>query len=74
MLEIFQWLTPQESANLDPEQRLNTEEEIADVLVYLLRLADVLDVDLNEAVWNKLASNETRYAVNESKGSHAKRR
>lgn len=46
LLEPFQWLTPEESAALDTTQREAVRQEIADVLIYLTRLADLLDIDL----------------------------
>ncbi|MFF1443356.1 hypothetical protein [Streptomyces sp. NPDC058295] len=52
LLEIFQWLTPQQSAQVmqDDERAVQVREEMVDVLAYLLRLADVLDVDLEAAL------------------------
>lgn len=60
----FQWLTPPESmsSSLTPEKLSAIELEIADVAIYLLRLADVLNVDIARAVHKKLAINETRFA------------
>ncbi len=46
LLEEFQWLTEEQSRSLDPERRERVRLEMADVLIYLLRLADKLDVDL----------------------------
>ncbi len=59
----FRWLTPEESAGdrLAPEHRRAIEFEMADVLIFLLRLADVLDVDLAAVVRAKLAANESRF-------------
>ncbi|MFI6310837.1 nucleotide pyrophosphohydrolase [Nocardia fusca] len=72
--ELFQWLTAEESATVvdDPARRLRVEEEIADVLIYLLRLADVLDVDLVASVKAKLRANEERYPVDASRGRAVK--
>ena len=63
LLACFQWLTPDESAHLmaDPSAAAAVESELADVLQYLIRLADVLGVDLAEAVRNKARINETRF-------------
>ncbi|MFC9437890.1 nucleotide pyrophosphohydrolase [Nocardia sp. NPDC057030] len=68
--ELFQWLTPEQSATIahDPARRTRVEEELADVLIYLLRLADVLDVDLVAAVEAKLKSNAERYPVATARG------
>jgi NTP pyrophosphatase (non-canonical NTP hydrolase) len=62
----FQWLTPAESARImhDPRAAANIESELADVLQYLIRLADVLDVDLAEAVRKKMRLNEKRFPLN----------
>jgi dCTP diphosphatase len=70
----FQWLTAEqsESHSLDDSQRLSIENEIADVLIYLVRLADTLDVDVDEAVGRKLQANKARYTVERSHGSSAK--
>lgn len=72
--ELFQWLTAEESATVvqDPAGRTRVEEEIADVFIYLLRLADVLDVDLVTAVEAKLRVNEERYPVDISRGRAVK--
>ena len=57
----FQWLTPEESSSLTPEQLEAVRLEIADVAIYLLRCADVLGVDVAAAVHDKLAINESRF-------------
>ncbi|WP_330182162.1 nucleotide pyrophosphohydrolase [Nocardia sp. NBC_01503] len=74
LAEIFQWLTPEQSqAVCDDEQgRVKVEHEIADVLMYLLRLAAVLDIDLAAAVQTKLRVNEGRYPVELARGRAAK--
>ena len=75
LLEIFQWLTPEQSAAVggDPARRRAVEDELADVLQYVVRMADVLGIDLAEAVWRKLRENEERYPAGEVKGSAEKR-
>jgi NTP pyrophosphatase (non-canonical NTP hydrolase) len=57
----FQWLTPEESRSLDAETLGRVRSELADVTAYLVRLADLLDVDLVEAANSKLDENERRY-------------
>jgi len=59
----FQWLTPDESmrSKMSPDKLKDVELEIADVAIYLIRLADVLGVDIPEVVRKKLAINETRF-------------
>jgi NTP pyrophosphatase (non-canonical NTP hydrolase) len=60
---LFQWLTPEECANwrADPTQEFNVQDELADVLLYLVRLADVLGVDLLAAGNAKVDRNEKRF-------------
>jgi len=72
LVEHFQWLTEAESAALAPEKKAQVAEELADVLAYLVRLADKLDVDLLAAVTAKLARNEERYPVERARGSARK--
>ena len=70
--EVFQWLTEAESSRLNARDRRLVEEEIADILIYVLRLADVLDVDLEHVVEAKLSLNERRYPVEASRGDRTK--
>lgn len=70
--EVFQWLTEPESSQLNALDRRHAEEEIADILIYTLRLADVLDIDLERVVEAKLSLNETRYPVETSRGRRTK--
>lgn len=72
--EIFQWLTEAQSceAGRDPETAQAVQDELADVLMYLLRLASVLGVDMNAAVAQKLRKNALRYPVAQSRGSRRK--
>lgn len=57
----FQWLTPEESINLSEAKRGQVASEMADVAIYLLRLSDVLSVDLNKAIEIKMQINENRF-------------
>lgn len=66
--EIFQWLTEQQSAALNSQQRQQASEELADVLLYLCRLADVLGIDLAQAAQEKLAINARKYPVDKALG------
>ena len=61
VVEHFQWLTPAESDALPAGQRAEVALELADVLLYLVMLADRLDVDLAEAAHRKIAINEARF-------------
>ncbi len=65
LLEVFQWLTPEESdrRNLGPANRQAVRDELADVFIYTLRLADLLDIDLEEVFWEKMKKNEQKYPV-----------
>lgn len=72
LLEIFQWLSETQSSDLDDDDRARAAEEIADIQIYLLRLADVLGVSMSAAVADKIADNERKYPVGESKGNATK--
>jgi NTP pyrophosphatase (non-canonical NTP hydrolase) len=72
LLEPFQWLTEQQSQALPPQQAEAVRKELADVLIYLVRLADKLDVDLLKAAHEKLAENAAKYPVAKSRGSSRK--
>jgi NTP pyrophosphatase (non-canonical NTP hydrolase) len=72
LLEPFQWLTEEQSRYLPPETRVAVEEELADVLLYLVRLADKLDVDLAAAARAKIARNGAKYPVEKARGSSRK--
>lgn len=63
LAEIFQWMTPEESqqASLDPERQARIADELADVLLYLLQVADHCEVDLARATAHKLARNAERF-------------
>ncbi len=70
LLEIFQWLTPEQSQDVMRDARTaeQVRHELADVLAYLLRLADVLDVDLLAASAEKIRLNEVKYPVELARG------
>jgi len=61
LLEIFQWLTPEQSMNLSDDQRRHLGEELSDVLLYLVQIADHGGVDLEAAVERKLAMNAIKH-------------
>ena len=61
IMEHFQWLTADQCASLDAAARREVGREIADVLLYLVRLADVLDIDLAAAAREKIALNALKY-------------
>lgn len=72
LLEPFQWLTDAQSASLPPDVLDDVRLELADVLLYLVRLADRLGVDLADAARRKIAINAVRYPVDASKGRSTK--
>jgi dCTP diphosphatase len=63
LVELFQWLTPEDSASLvdTVEGRAAIEDEIADITIYLLRIADVLDVDVAGSIRTKVERNRQRF-------------
>jgi dCTP diphosphatase len=68
IIEHFQWLTEAQSCNLSPEKQQAVSYELADVLNYLVRLADTLHIDLIAAAHAKISINETRYPADRVKG------
>jgi dCTP diphosphatase len=68
LLEPFQWLPDERSHALPPDVLEAVRMEMADVLLYLVRLADRLDVDLADAARRKMAINATRYPVDKARG------
>lgn len=70
--EHFQWLTPDQAANLEPLTLAAVSDEIADVQLYLIRLADVLGLDIATAVQHKTAKNEIKYPAAKVRGSAKK--
>jgi dCTP diphosphatase len=72
LVECFQWLTEEQSRSLDGEQLAAVIDEIADVQMYLILLADKLGVDVAAAITQKLKKNEEKYPVDKVKGSSKK--
>ena len=72
LVEQFQWDTPQESQQLTPEKREAVSHELADTFVYLLRIAEVLKIDLIEATNAKIELNAKKYPVEKARGSNAR--
>ena len=72
LLEHFQWLTEEASYNLMPEKKTQISHEMADILVYLVRMADQLDINLIKAIEDKMLINEQRYPAEKVKGSAKK--
>ncbi len=63
LVEIFQWLTPEQSQTLDEVRQGAAEEEVADILMYLLLLCHELNIDAKQAVLEKIAKNESRFPL-----------
>jgi dCTP diphosphatase len=72
LMEHFQWLTEAESLALKPEKKQAVAHEMADVLLYLVRMADRLDVDLFTAGTEKMKLNALKYPVETTRGSFKK--
>jgi dCTP diphosphatase len=72
LLERFQWLTEEQSRNLPSSELARVREEMADVLNYLVRLADKLDVDLLQAARDKIKSNAQKYPAERARGNARK--
>lgn len=72
LVEHFQWLTAEQAVALDEGVREEVALEMADVLLYLVRLADILDIDLAAATTRKLVINEQRYPIEQARGTAKK--
>ena len=68
LVEHFQWLSEEQSATLTPEKKAEVRLELADILIYLVRIADKLDIDLLDAARDKIAINEQRYPADQVRG------
>lgn len=68
LLEHFQWLTEAQSQHLSAEKKEAVALEMADILIYLLRLGERLDIDVLDAAYRKTAINERRYPADRVKG------
>ena len=72
LVAIFQWLTEEQSRNLPPEKLAAVDEEIADVLLFLVRLGDQLGIDPVAAAERKLVTNARKYPVEKARGTAKK--
>ncbi|MBU0469107.1 MAG: nucleotide pyrophosphohydrolase [Candidatus Omnitrophica bacterium] len=68
LMEIFQWLTEEQSFQLSKKQKTELEDEIADIAVYILNMCNVLNIDLSEAIAKKMIKNEKKYPAKLVKG------
>lgn len=72
LIEHFQWVDGSQSYILEEKTRQSVEEELADILIYLVRIADKLDVNLLKATERKIKINEKKYPVDKVRGSAKK--
>ena len=72
LLEHFQWLTEAQSQQLPPDALAEVRAEVADVLLYLIRISDKLGIDLIAAANAKIELNAAKYPVNKARGSSKK--
>ena len=72
IVEHFQWLTEEQSKTLTQDKLEQVETELADTFIYLIRLADKLNIDLLAAAQSKLEINENKYPVDKAKGNAKK--
>ncbi len=72
VVEHFQWMTEQESLNLNAETKEQVGHELSDTFVYLLRIAEVCGIDLIDAANKKIDINAKKYPVEKVRGSNAK--
>jgi NTP pyrophosphatase (non-canonical NTP hydrolase) len=72
LVEHFQWLTEKQSNELSSDKLQEVEQEIADIQIYLIRIADKLGIDVLDAVQKKIALNEAKYPADKVRGSSKK--
>jgi dCTP diphosphatase len=72
LLETFQWLSEEQSRRLSPEALAAADEEVADVLLYLIRLSDQLGIDPIAAANRKLLKNAEKYPADKARGTSRK--
>lgn len=72
LVEHFQWLTPEQSKNINGEKLKDISYEMADIFIYLLRMSEQLNIDLVNATRTKMAINEKRFPVDKSTGQNHK--
>jgi len=69
LVEHFQWLNQAQSRSVEPAKKEEIKDEIGDILIYLVNLADQLDIDPVQAAFDKIEKNRKKYPVNLSKGN-----
>ena len=73
LVEHFQWLTEEQSLNIDADKKDEVALELADILIYLVRTAERLDIDVIEAAWRKIEINEARFPIETVHGDAPRR-
>lgn len=68
LMELFQWLTQEQAAKPDEQLKERAGEELSDVILYSIRMADKLGIDLSAAIERKTKMNEAKYPVEKAKG------
>ncbi len=68
LVEIFQWLDFEQASNLTAEKKEHTKQELADIAVYLIRMCMDLDINLEEAILEKMKLNEKKYPLFDENG------
>ena len=69
LVEIFQWLEPEQALTLDEKKQEHLKEEVADIAVYLLRICMSYDINLEEAIISKMKKNEVKYPLIDKEGN-----
>lgn len=74
LMELFQWKTDEEAASMkdDAEKKEEIADELGDILHYLIRFADAMEIDLKDAFWNKFEKTKAKYPTHLSKGKTCK--
>ena len=72
LVEHFQWMQPKESDSLSSDKKVKVGEELADIFIYTLRLADRLEIDLQQAAQDKLTKNRKKYPADKVRGHATK--
>tara|TARA_Y100001980_G_C14185558_1_gene54928 strand:- start:115 stop:459 length:345 start_codon:yes stop_codon:yes gene_type:complete len=73
LMEIFQWSNSGGLNEIkDPKTKIEIEEEMADILNYIMRLSDVMEINLEKVAYEKIIKNEIKYPIDKCKGSTRK--
>ena len=72
VVEHFQWLNQAQSREMNPSKKEEIKDEIGDILIYLVNLADKMDIDPIRAAFDKIEKNRKKYPVKRSKGKAIK--